>query len=69
MRSVLLLCAALVGVASACGSVDESPLGGPYGGTTTPTEPTADDAGLLDGGVPEATVARAALVVRAPGTP
>ena len=66
MRSMALLGAALLCVASACGSVDETPLGGPYGGTTTPTDPTSDDAGPLDdAGMPEAAPVRPALVLRA----
>jgi hypothetical protein len=42
MRSVVF--AAVVAVASiACGSVDDAPLGGPYGGSTDPTDPNGSD--------------------------
>ncbi len=47
MRLVLLLPLLLL-VASACGSVSDTPLGGPYGGTTESTPPIADAGAPLD---------------------
>ncbi len=35
-------------IVSACGSVGDTPLGGPYGGTTDPTPPIADAGAPLD---------------------
>ncbi len=35
-------------IVSACGSVSDTPLGGPYGGTTDPTPPIADAGAPLD---------------------
>lgn len=44
----LVLVPFLLLVATACGSVSDTPLGGPYGGTTEPTPPIADAGAPLD---------------------
>ncbi len=43
-----LFFALALGLLGACGSVSDTPLGGPYGGTTEPTPPNADAGAPLD---------------------
>lgn len=41
---------------AACSSVNDFPLGGPNGGTTSPTEPNAGESVSNDAGVADAVV-------------
>ena len=47
MRRFVLVLALAIG---ACSSVDDFPLGGPYGGTTEPTPPNAGETASVDAG-------------------
>jgi hypothetical protein len=44
----MLLVAVALSVLGSCGSVSDTPLGGPYGGTTEPIPPVDDAGAPLD---------------------